>query len=361
MSAPPDKGALIVRSTEPLNAETPLELLVGSEVTPTELFFVRNHGPVPTIDPDGYRLAVRGLVETPLSLSLDELGGVGDKVSVAATLACAGNRRSELHAFREIPREMLWDAGALGHAVWTGVRLADVLRAAGAAPGAGHVAFTGLDEAQVDGGRTPFGASIPLPKALSSEVLLAWEMNGEPLRPEHGFPLRLVVPGYIGARSVKWLSEVTVQESSSSNYFQARGYRLFPADADGSAQDGTSLELGEFSLTSVACRAEGGSGGTIVVEGYALAGGMRTVARVDVSLDGGRTWTLARLAGPGEPGCWRLWRAEVGASEDVRDVVVRAWDSAANTQPEEVETVWNPRGYMNNAWHRRPVGPSDAG
>ncbi|MBW3593376.1 MAG: molybdopterin-dependent oxidoreductase, partial [Actinobacteria bacterium] len=282
MNGPLEQRALIVRSTEPLNAETPLALLGRADVTPTEQFFVRNHGAVPAVDISAYRLEVGGAVERPLTLSLDDLRARHETVSVPATLACAGNRRAELDAFRTIPHEMAWDAGAIGHATWTGIRLRDVLLAAGIAPGARHVAFGGLDEAEVEGERVEFGASIPLEKATAPEVLLAWAMNGEPLRPEHGFPLRVVVPGYIGARSVKWLAKVNVQDRPSSNYFQARGYRLFAADANGGARDGESLELGEFSLTSVVCRLEETARGGLVAEGYALAGGMRTVERVDV-------------------------------------------------------------------------------
>ena len=362
MIAPPEATGLVVRSAEPLNAETPLEALVRDEVTPTELFFVRNHGAVPAVDATTYRLAVDGMVEAPLSLSLAELEALGETVSIPATLVCAGNRRAELDALRTIPRELPWDAGVIGHAVWRGVRLRDVLRAAGIGPGAAYVAFCGLDETEAEGDRIAFGASIPLAKALAPEVLLAWEMNGDPLRPEHGFPLRLVVPGYIGARSVKWLREVTVQERPSSNYFQARGYRLFPTDADGGALDGGSIELGEISITSAVCRLEEDSPDTLLAEGYALAGGMRTVERVDVSADGGSTWRRATLLGRAEPGSWRLWRAEFEDAivEGEPEIVVRAWDSSASTQPEAVSTVWNPRGYMNNAWHRRRLARSES-
>ena len=267
MTAPREQPGLIVRSTEPLNAETSLELLARQEVTATDLFFVRNHGAVPCVDDAAYRLRVGGLVATALTLSLDDLRTLAETAAVPATLACAGNRRAELDAFRTIAHELPWDAGAVGHAVWRGVRLRDVLAAAGVTRRARHVAFAGLDEAEVDGARVAFGASIPLEKALEADVLLAWEMNGEPLRPEHGFPLRLVVRGYIGARSVKWLATVTVQDRPSSNYFQAHGYRLFAADASGDSREGASLELGEFSLTSAVCRLSETASGSVVLEG----------------------------------------------------------------------------------------------
>lgn len=351
---------VVVWSEEPLNAEAPLPLLGRFDVTPTELFYVRNHGRVPDVDAAAYRLEVDGMVATPLAFTLDELRERFATVTVEATLACAGNRRAELAAVRPIGDEIPWGAGAIGNARWTGVRLRDVLRAVGVPPGARHVAFTGLDVAFVDGA-SRFGGSIPLAKALAADAVLAWAMNGEPLQPAHGFPLRAVVPGYIGARSIKWLATVTVQAEPSSNYFQARAYRLFPPDSAVASDRATAgLELGELSVTSALCRlGNGGAAGSrLVAEGYALAGGERTVERVDVSLDGGRTWTVATLTGARTPGAWRLWRAELEVGSDDDEVLVRAWDSAANTQPDDAAHVWNPKGYMNNAWHRVPVRPA---
>ncbi|HEX2110382.1 MAG TPA: molybdopterin-dependent oxidoreductase [Gaiellaceae bacterium] len=348
---------LVVWSSEPLNVETPLEMLARSHVTATELFYVRNHGPVPAVDPAAYRLVVDGMVGTPLALSLEELRGRFETTTVEATLGCAGNRRAELATLRPIEGEIPWGAGAIGTARWTGVRLRDVLRAAEVAPDAGHVAFTGLDASAAAEGAVPFGGSIPLPKALGGDVLLAWAMNGEPLPAAHGFPLRVVVPGYIGARSVKWLAAVTVQADASSNYFQARAYRLFPphrAVPSDRAADG--LELGELVLSSALCRlTEGGSGARVVAEGYAVAGGERTVERVEISPDGGATWTAASLAERPRPGVWRLWRAELELGPGAGEVAVRAWDSAGETQPTDDAGVWNPKGYMNDAWHRVPV------
>ena len=350
---------LVVWSEQPLNAETPLGLLGRFHLTPTDLFYVRNHGPVPDADPALYRLVLDGLVQRPLALTLDELRERFPRVTVTATLACAGNRRRELTAVRPIPGEIPWGAGAVGNARWTGARLRDVLDATGVAPEARHVAFTGLDPVSGHDERARFGGSIPLDKALAADVLLAWAMNDEPLRPEHGYPVRVVVPGYIGARSVKWLSTVTVQAEPSSNYFQARGYRLFPPDAraeERAAGDG--LELGELPVNSAFCRLAPGEETPLelVAEGYALAGGTRTVERVDVSVDGGENWAVATLAGPARPGEWRLWRVAVAAGPGPIEGVVRAWDSAASTQPEDPANLWNPKGYVNNACHRaRPV------
>ena len=203
---------LIVRTEDPLNAEAPLGPLVRSHLTPTPLFFIRNHGAVPAVDADAYRLTLDGDVREPVVLSLRELRDGWPAATVTATLACAGNRRNDQ---TPVPAGVPWGAGAIGNAVWTGVRLADLLAAAGASDAARYVAFTGLDRPVAEGTAQPFAASIPMAKALSPEVVVAYEMDGEPLAPEHGFPVRVVVPGYIGARSVKWLAGISVRASQS--------------------------------------------------------------------------------------------------------------------------------------------------
>lgn len=346
--------ALIVWSEEPFNAEPPLDLLRQLLVTPTELFYVRNHGPVPEVDPSSYRLAVVGMLERPLELSLGELRERFASATVTALLACAGNRRAELTEIAAIPGQTPWGAGAIGNAAWTGVRLRDVLLAAGIAPAARHVAFSGLDQAEEEGQLLTFGGSIPLDKALSPEVVLAYEMNGEPLPDVHGFPLRVVVPGYIGARSVKWLSSVTVQSEPSSSYFQARAYRLLPPPSHQAAGP-EGFALGELAVNAVVCRPLAGeavSGRRVLAQGYALAGGARSVERVDLSLDRGESWLPASLADRGDPWSWRFWEAELQVRPGPCELVVRAFDSAANTQPEDAAKIWNPQGYVNNAWHR---------
>lgn len=346
-------------SETPWNGEPPADLLVESAVTPKELFYVRNHAPVPAIDPESFRLEVGGRVERPLRLSMVDLHRDFPAIEVEATLQCAGNRRDELIAVRPIPGETPWGRTALGNARWRGAPLSAVLRAAGAeeeARGGGHVAFLGLDEVEKEGRTIGFGASIPLARVLRGhDVLLAYEMNGAPLAPVHGFPLRVVVPGYIGARSVKWVGSVTVQDEPSDNHYQARSYKLFPPhvgpdDADWSR----GLMLGELSINSAICRPapdEEVAAGRVTVRGYAMAGGDRTVERVEVSADGGRSWIWARHD-PAPPGVWSLWRAEIDLPPGEHELVCRAWDSSANTQPESAAGVWNFKGYMNHAWHR---------
>lgn len=341
-AAPADK--LILRSEHPFNAETPQELL-DSPVTPADLFFVRTHGDIPTVQPERYRLTVDGGTGQPVDLRLDDLRDRFEPVSVDATLACAGNRRSEI---QPPPVGLPWKAGAIGTARWTGARLRDVLRAAGLDPTAEHVAFTGLDSC-VESGGCEFGASVPISKALGPEVVLAYAMNDAPLTPAHGYPVRVVVPGYVGARSVKWLRSVRAQHAPSENYYQREDYTI----------DG--VQLGDLPLTSAVTNVEV-EGGTVRVAGYAVGGGGRPVERVEVSWDGGSTWVPADVDGAPQEWTWRLWRATTTLPPGATDVVVRAWDGSGACQPEQDAVAWNPRGYLHAARPRvRVVVPPAAG
>ena len=216
---------------------------------------------------------------------------------MTATLQCAGNRRAGLIAIRDIPGEAPWGPGATGTATWTGVALADVLALAGPLREAAHVGFEGADLCPEAQPAQRFGGSIPLDKACRPEVLLAWAMNGEPLPPVHGAPLRVVVPGYIGARSVKWLERIEVRATPWQGYFQHVVYRLLPED--GTPGPGAGMPLGLVALNAdVLSPADGETvaAGPVEVRGYAFAGGERHVARVDVSLDARRDLGAGRAA-----------------------------------------------------------------
>ncbi len=334
------------------NGEPAPDALAAHYVTPEPHFFVRSHAPPPEIDPSAFRLSVEGLVARPLALSLGDLAGFPAR-ETTATLQCAGNRRAEMSAVRPVSG-VPWQTRALSTAVWRGCALADVLARAGVRPEAAHVEFIGLDSCKTEKGETPFGGSIPLDKALDPAVLLAWEMNGEPLPAAHGFPLRAVVPGYLGARSVKWLGRVVVRAAPSDNFYHADDYRLLPPDARPTDSE-RGFPLGEMSVNAAILAPEDGAhvaAGTVGFTGYATAGGTRTVERVELTTDGGATWTEARFLDPARPGAWRRWAAELALADGPHTVAVRAWDSAANTQPERAESVWNARGYMHHAWHR---------
>jgi sulfite oxidase len=228
--------------------------------------------------------------------------------------------------------------------VWTGVALRDVLMSAGIGAEARHVAFSGRDRVARPDGTIPFGASIPIDKACSPEVLLAYELNGAPLPPIHGFPLRVVVPGYIGARSVKWLEAIHLQEAPSDNHFQARAYRS-------SAEE----PLTETPVNAVIWQPAPGetlAAGRRTVQGWAMGQGGGAVAKVEVSADGGVTWRVASLREPAESWSWRFWEAAVDLVPGSVTLVVRATDAAGHTQPAGLAALWNPKGYANHAWHR---------
>jgi len=346
-----------VLRARPYNGGPPLGELVRHSVTPTELFFVRSHAEVPRIDPRRFRLHVGGLVKRPLSLSLLELQRDFPKVRVEAALECAGNRRKELLSIAPVFGELAWGPEAVADAVWGGVPLRDVLRAAGVGRGARHASFEGLDRVSKEGVVTPFGSSVPLAKAISKEVLLAYEMNGRPLQPIHGAPLRVVVPGYIGARSVKWLDRIELTRSPSSNVFQARTYKRVPRGA--SAKDlERARPMGDAPLNcAIGSPSEGArvQGPRVTVKGYALASGGHSVSRVEVSPDGGLTWNRARLSRGASPWAWRLWSVDLKLAEGPVELVARCFDTAGHRQPARLAAAWNAGGYGNNAWHRAHV------
>ncbi|MBE7218279.1 MAG: molybdopterin-dependent oxidoreductase, partial [Caulobacteraceae bacterium] len=310
---------LVVHSQAPLNAEPSPERLAASWRTPPGAFYVRTHGDIPEADAIAWRLEVGGLVERRLSLSLADLERDFAFVELQAFMQCAGNRRADLQPVRPTGGDP-WGAAAIGNALWGGVRLADVLRAAGVNEAAAlHVAFTGRDVATKPepdgGGLEPYAVSIPLSKAIAPETLLAWRMDGAPLRPEHGFPLRVVAPGYAGARSCKWLEQIEVRDTPSNGRFQARDYKMFPADVTEETADWSrGVTIDEMPVNSAvlvpSAFAELEAGETQVC-GWAAASG-RAVVRVDVSGDGGRTWTQAQLeTDPAAPWAWTRWQAHI--------------------------------------------------
>ncbi len=350
---------LRVRDAALFNAGPPPALLGGEIITPTELFFARSHGLVPTIDPTTWVLRIGGLVEQSLELTLRELQRDFPRSTVAATLVCAGLRRDELMAVRAIPGELPWGLEPVSTGSFCGVALRDVLRTVGVSAAASHVGFVGLDEVSRKNRTFGFGGSIPLTKALSSEVLLAFEMNGEPLPAVHGGPVRVVVPGYIGARSVKWLGEVELRAAPSENYFQAEAYRMQREVRGGDARDVSAGEaLAELPLNAVILvpAAEGTlRAGLVEASGWACGAAGHPPARVEVSSDDGVSWKDATVDSSGGEWTWVFWRASLMLAPGRHTLVVRAWDRDGPGQPAALAAVWNLKGYANNAWHRVPV------
>ena len=302
---PVTESGLIVRTETPYNAETALAKLNERWLTPTSSFFVRSHGNVPKLEQKGFTLTLEGLVNQPRQLSLAELTERFELASVTATLTCSGNRRTEFNRVKKVPG-VQWDAGAIGNAEWRGVRLSEVLKRVGVQPGAKHVWFEGLDQITEKGETFPFGGSIPLEKAMSDTAaapgcLLATLMNGKPLTPEHGFPLRTIVPGFIGARSVKWLSRITVSDQPSPNHYLAHAYKLITEDTPQAVHDAAPIY--EYPLNSIICSPSpqaAVAGAALTVKGIALPSGRigQAIKRVEVSTDAGETWHPAKVTSP---------------------------------------------------------------
>lgn len=350
---------LITRTEKPYNAEPPLGKLVERWLTPTPLFFVRNHGTAPKFDLKGYTISVDGMVDRPQSFAVTELTEKFGMFSVTATLTCSGNRRTEFNRVKKVPG-VQWDAGAIGNAEWRGVRLSHLLKTVGVQSGAKHVWFEGRDEVTDKGETFPFGGSIPLEKALADTdavpgCLLAMTMNGQPLTVNHGFPIRTIVPGYIGARSVKWLSKITLSDRPSPNHFLAHAYKLITEDTPAALD--AAPPVYEFLLNSIICSPKAGSmvKDQLTVKGVALPSGRAgcQVKRVELSTDGGETWTSAKFTSPVREYCWVHWMAELPVNAKLASVLVRAVGSDDEVQPRE--TPWNMKGYQYNGWHKVDV------
>jgi sulfite oxidase len=325
-------------------------------ITPLERFFTRSHAPVPLIDPATWTLEVEGLVRRPVAFSLDELTGAFPRQSVDASLVCAGLRRAEFLSLGPLPGELPWGSEPVSTGSWVGVPLDEVLRAAGVETGAAYVEFTGLDQVERESRRFGFGGSIDLDKAMSGEVLLATELNGAPLPPMHGFPLRAVVPGWIGARSVKWLGRITLLAEPSDNYFQSKAYRTQREVDPGKPRDVSAGDaLGEVPLNAIIVEPPDGAdveAGAVTVRGWAMGSANRPLVSVEVSSDGGSAWRQARITVPGTEWTWSFWEAVIPLDPGPHVLAVRATDRAGVTQPAELSETWNVKGYANNAWHR---------
>lgn len=363
-SGEPERSAVLcVRSEKPFNAEPPLSLLATEQVTPNKLFYVRNHLPVPVVDGKEYQLDICGDDgKVVKKVSLEDLKTKFEKVEVAATIQCAGNRRNEMAAHKAV-RGGKWEVGAISNAVWGGARLVDVLKYAGASieEKHGHVHFVGLDKDVAT--KSTYAASIPADILKRHEnVILAYEMNGEELPRDHGYPVRAIAPGIVGARNVKWVGKVIVACDECDSHWQQRDYKGFCPNIDWhNVNFDTAPAIQEMPVNSAICTYSL-SEGTVSMTGYAWSGDGKGIIRVDVSADGGKTWRAAELREKNqkrnEVYDWTLWEADIELPNGIKDVelICKAIDSAYNTQPDTVEPIWNLRGVLNNAWHRVVVG-----
>lgn len=346
--------ALITREASPYNSEPSPTDLSRDYTTPTELFYCRNHGTIPEISAENYRLTLGGLVSDPREFSLGELKKF-PAVTANYTLQCAGNRRSEFEQFTGTP----WQSGAIGNAVWKGLRLRDLLDAVGLTDEAAHVHFVGLDETEKEGETLPFGMSITRATALREETLLAYEMNGEPLSSLHGFPLRAMVPGLIAARSVKWLDRIELAAAPTDNPHYSRDYKFVPLgiDEDDIPWEGMPA-IASYQMTSAICQPENDAkvrAGKVKVRGYAIAEGHQdtVIERVEVKIDGEKDWLPAPIVSDREPFCWCLWEVEIPLKAGDHRLSVRAWDSRGRMQPQNPNP--NLKGYLNEGWHQVQV------
>ena len=334
---------LVTRKKEPFNGEPELPGLEDDWITPFSRFFVRSHGAIPDVLPGGWLLTIEGAVERTLQFSLQDLERM-PRESAPATIQCEENRKGELARIKPL-EGISWDAGAIGTAEWRGVALAGLLKRANPRAGARFVWFEGLDAVTLPDRQTVFASELPMERAMRPENLVALEMNGAPLSREHGYPARVVAPGCVGARCVKWLGRIVVAEKRSENVFAAKAHR-----------DGQLIV--DHPLNSAICRPQAGAAvkaGKLEVKGYAVASGApgAAITGVEVSADGGATWVAARMPGREAPFAWRLWTAEVEVAPGDRTLVVRATDSTGGNQPER--PVWNPNGTGCNGWHRVPI------
>jgi sulfite oxidase len=342
----PKEEGMIVRSYRFIDLETPVEYF-NTWLTPVPHFFVRNHMYEPAqLDPQGWRLSIGGEVDKPLTLSLTELSKL-ETHSVVNTLECAGNGRS-LHR-PQVPG-VQWGKGAVSTARFSGPRLRDVLQRAGVKPTGKHVMFRGLDE--VPGKVPPFVRSIPIEKALDSDTLIATHMNGSPLTQHHGFPARALAPGWIGAASCKWLTEIKLLDAEFVGNFMSPGYRWpnQPVKPGDSVKPEDTHPLTALSVKSVISGPIDGATtktGKVAVHGAAWAG-EADITKVEISTDNGATWNPAKLGHDQARYAWRLWTYDWHAKKPGDYTILsRATDSQNRTQPST--PVWNPSGYLYNA------------
>ncbi|KAI1124931.1 nitrate reductase [Nemania abortiva] len=385
-----DPRLIRLTGIHPFNVEAPLsDLYDEGFLTTKDLHYVRNHGAVPNVEDSevmGWEFTIEGMVDNPMRMSLAQLIQEYEQLTYPITLVCAGNRRKEQNVVRKT-KGFSWGAAGLSTALWTGAAIGDLIRAAMPRRGARYVCFEGAD-------RLPngyYGTSIKLSWAMDAErgIMLAHKMNGETLPPDHGKPLRVVIPGQIGGRSVKWLKKIIITKEPSDNWYHIYDNRVLPtmvdpemsADLPETWKDEryAIYDLNTNSATCYPAHNEElvlhGSEHTYKVRGYAYAGGGKRISRVEITLDKGKTWVLAnvsypedqyRLAPEGETlfggrldvseressFCWCFWDLDVLISQlqEADDIMVRAMDEGMMVQPRDM--YWSVLGMMNNPWFR---------
>ncbi|KAL3353659.1 hypothetical protein AABB24_018401 [Solanum stoloniferum] len=361
----------------PFNSEPPLaRLMHHGFITPVPLHYVRNHGPVPKASWADWSVEVTGLVKRPMKFTMDQLVNEFPSRELPVTLVCAGNRRKEQNMVKQTIG-FNWGAAAVSTTVWRGVPLRALLKRCGIhskKKGALNVCFEGSDVLP-GGGGSKYGTSIKKEFAMdpSRDIIVAYMQNGEMLTPDHGFPVRMIIPGFIGGRMVKWLKRIVVTTQESESYYHYKDNRVLPPHVDAELANAEAWwykpeyiinELNINSVITTPCHEEilpinaWTTQRPYTLRGYAYSGGGKKVTRVEVTLDGGETWSVCTLDHPEKPTkygkywCWCFWSLEVEVLDllSAKEIAVRAIDETHNTQPEKL--IWNVMGMMNNCWFR---------
>lgn len=373
------RNAQLIRLTgkHPFNCEPPLcQLMKAGFVTPASLHYVRNHGYVPRGNFEDWTVEVSGFVKRPMKFTMRQLLDEFKPRELPVTLVCAGNRRKEQNMVKKTIG-FNWGAAGVSTSVWRGARLYDVLRRCGIMSkkkGARYVCFEGAEDLP-GGGGCKYATSVSVDIAMdeSRDLMLAYLQNGEFLQPDHGFPVRMIIPGFIGGRMVKWLKRIVVTSGESDNFYHFNDNRVLPShvDADTANSEGwwqkPEYIINDLNINSVIttpCHEEilpinsATTERPYTLRGYAYSGGGRKVIRVEITFDGGETWKLCTVNRPEKPTkynkhwCWCFWELDVELMEllPAKEIAVRAWDEAMNTQPKDL--TWNVMGMMNNCWFR---------
>ncbi|CAA3018146.1 nitrate reductase [NADH] 2 [Olea europaea subsp. europaea] len=361
----------------PFNAEAPLpRLMHHGFITPVPLHYVRNHGTVPKAIWEDWTVEITGLVKRPVRLTMDQLVNEFPSKEFPVTLVCAGNRRKEQNMVKKTAG-FNWGAAGISTSVWRGVPLRAILKRCGVfsrKKGALNVCFEGAEDLP-GGGGSKYGTSIRKEIAMdpSRDIILAYMQNGEGLSPDHGFPVRVIIPGFIGGRMVKWLKRVIVTTQESDSYYHYKDNKVLPSHVDAELANAEAWwykpehiinELNINSVITTPCHEEilpvnsWTTQRPFTIRGYAYSGGGKKVTRVEITMDGGETWQVATVDHPEKPNkygkywCWCFWSLEVEVLDllGAKEICVRAWDETLNTQPEKL--IWNLMGMMNNCWFR---------
>lgn len=374
-----ERNFSLIRLTgkHPFNSEPPLSRLMHHGfITPVPLHYVRNHGPVPKASWSDWTVEVTGLVKRPMKFTMDQLVNEFPSRELPVTLVCAGNRRKEQNMVKQTIG-FNWGAAAVSTTVWRGVPLRALLKRCGVQSkkkGALNVCFEGSDVLP-GGGGSKYGTSIKKEFAMdpSRDIIVAYMQNGEMLSPDHGFPVRMIIPGFIGGRMVKWLKRIVVTTQESESYYHYKDNRVLPPHVDAELANAEAWwykpeyiinELNINSVITTPCHEEilpinaWTTQRPYTLRGYAYSGGGKKVTRVEVTLDGGETWSVCTLDHPEKPTkygkywCWCFWSLEVEVLDllSAKEIAVRATDETLNTQPEKL--IWNVMGMMNNCWFR---------